>query len=362
MKNLTIILAFVFIAFTVDAQNTRSRSGDERKTEKTVRESSSPSKSSASRSSVSRSSGTSSQKSAVRSSNRSSSPSERSSAVKRTAPSSSSKSTATRSSSSSRSSVDRQTPPSGRSGNSSATRTRTNNSREVNTRGDSRESRGNSAYDRERSSERSAGSATRTRTVETGNRNSNSTRGGTNVYRPKNSTVHVEKRRSYTTYMPNRIHRPHTHIHYTVKPIEYRRIHYPYRAPRTVHIYWDVHMYREYRSWYPHYDLWYYPYGYRIHTISAYDAFKYVGEIARVYGEVDEVWYERKTDQYFMYVGGPYPYNDFTVIVDGNDARRFTRNPVRFFTKRHIEVTGLVSSFEGKPEIVVKRKKQIRTY
>ncbi|MCF8370770.1 MAG: hypothetical protein K9H64_04050 [Bacteroidales bacterium] len=129
-----------------------------------------------------------------------------------------------------------------------------------------------------------------------------------------------------------------------------------------INIYWDINMYREYRSWYPHYDLWYYPYGYSIHTISAYDAYDYIGEIARVYGEVDEVWYERSTDQYFMYIGAPYPYNDVTVIVDGRDARRLSRNPVRFFTKRHIEVTGLVSSFDGKPEILVKDRKQIRPY
>jgi len=86
-------------------------------------------------------------------------------------------------------------------------------------------------------------------------------------------------------------------------------------------------MYHNYSSWYPNYNLWYYPYGYRIHTISAYDAYNYIGEIARIYGRVTEVWYSGETREYYLYIGGPYPYQDFTVIVDYSDARRFSRNP-----------------------------------
>lgn len=121
-------------------------------------------------------------------------------------------------------------------------------------------------------------------------------------------------------------------------------------------------MYHNYSSWYPNYNLWYYPYGYRIHTISAYDAYNYIGEIARIYGRVTEVWYSGETREYYLYIGGPYPYQDFTVIVDYSDARRFSRNPVRYFTDRNITVTGLVSLFEDKPELLVKRHTQIDVY
>jgi hypothetical protein len=129
-----------------------------------------------------------------------------------------------------------------------------------------------------------------------------------------------------------------------------------------VEIIWDYRMYNDYRYLYPEYTMWYYSYGHRIYTVSAYDVRAYVGELVRVYGIVDEVWYSGQTDEYYLYFGGPYPYNDFTVIMTGRDARKFSRKPTRFFAGRHIAVTGLVSLWEGKPELVVKRKSQVDPY
>lgn len=121
-------------------------------------------------------------------------------------------------------------------------------------------------------------------------------------------------------------------------------------------------MYNEYRYLYPHYDLWYYPIGYRIHTISAYDATMYIGEVARVYGEVFDTWYSRNTDEYYLYIGAPFPYQDFTVVLEGHDARRFSSRPHRFFTGRHVAATGLIGVYEGKPEMFLKKRSQIDVY
>ena len=359
------------MAFTVDAQNTRTRSSDDRKKSESTTVTRSKSNTESSRSSgrststrpETRSSSTPA-RTATRPQTRTTSSPARTTST-RTEERKSTGTTATRSSNSSSSSESRSVSPPDRGTRTGTTSTRTrttSTSREAVKTNPPRDSRSNnSSY---RDADRNSGTATRsTRTVETNrNRDSQSVRGGTNVYRPKTSTVHAEKRRTYTTYMPNRVIRPVPSVHYTYRPIEYRRVHYPYKKPRVVHVYWDVHMYNEYRVWYPHYDLWYYPYGYRIHTISAYDAYNYIGEVARVYGKVYDVWHEQSTDQYFLYIGGPYPYQDFTVIMDGWDARRFSRNPFRYFTNRHITVTGLVSSFDGKPEIMVKNKKQVRPY
>lgn len=354
MKNTIIILALVFIAFTVDAQSTKSRStGEKKSTEKVESTSKSPSKGTANPTSSSPS-GSSATRATSSSSNESAVKSRGSSSVESSTPTSRNSSSTTRSSNSDRSSSGRTTAPS-QTSSSSSTRSSTNTGRDA-------DAQSGSSYNRGRSAGESTNSPARTRTNESGGRNGNSSNSGVNEYEPRTSTVYAERRRTYNTYMPNRVVRPHTHNHYIVKPIEYRRTHYHYREPAMLNIYWDTYMYHEYRSWYPHYDLWYYPYGYSIHTISAYDAYDYIGEIARVYGGVDEVWYEESTDQYFLYIGAPYPYNDVTVIVDGRDARWINRNPVRYFTKSHIEVTGLVSSFDGKPEIVVKDRKQIRRY
>ena len=63
-----------------------------------------------------------------------------------------------------------------------------------------------------------------------------------------------------------------------------------------------------------------------------------------------------------MYFGGSYPYQDFTVVLPGSYARRFNRNPEMYFAGRYIWVTGLVSTFDGKPEIMVMRKSQVHLY
>ena len=121
-------------------------------------------------------------------------------------------------------------------------------------------------------------------------------------------------------------------------------------------------MYHDYRVMYPEFRYWNYHTGYRIITIPAYNACFHVGDVRNVYGRIHEVWYSWSTDEYYMYFGGNFPYQDFTVIISGRDARRFSRHPEAYFGGRYIWVTGLLSNLEGKPEIMVKRKSQIHLY
>ena len=113
---------------------------------------------------------------------------------------------------------------------------------------------------------------------------------------------------------------------------------------------------------YPDFHYWYYPVGYRIVTVPAYRAYFHMGEVRNVYGRIHEVWYSWSTDEYFLYFGGNYPYHDFTVILSGKHARRFSRHPEMFFTGQYLWVTGLVSNFDGKPEIIVMRRSQVHLY
>ena len=176
-----------------------------------------------------------------------------------------------------------------------------------------------------------------------------------------NSRTYEVERKNYSTPPRNRVHRE----VYTVnrpKPIEYRKIHHPYRTPVNIHVIWSPRMYHEYRWIYPEYRYWYYPSGYRIRTISAYDAIYYTGEIVNVYGRVYETWYCRETDEYFLYFGARYPYHDFNVVIQGNKARQFSRRPEIFFEGRYIWVTGLISLHRGQPEMIVRKKHQIHLY
>jgi hypothetical protein len=152
------------------------------------------------------------------------------------------------------------------------------------------------------------------------------------------------------------------HNSYRPVPVEVRRVKYPYRAPVRAEVIWTVDLSRRFEVYYPAYRPYRYHVGMRIATVSAYDAFDYVGEIARVYGRVNETYYAWETDEYFLYLGDYYPYHDFAVIIPGREARDFSRRPERFFDRKHVEITGLVTRFEGKPEMVIKRSSQVNVY
>jgi hypothetical protein len=231
-------------------------------------------------------------------------------------------------------------------------------------RGNTNRESGNSSYRPQRTTSRennavrdNGASSSGTRTV---NRSSSSA--DRRVYVPKNEQEYTEKRRTYVTPERRVAVRVAPSTNYVHRPIEYRRSYSPYRVPSRPDIIWDVHIYNHYRYLYPNYDYWYYPVGYRVHTVSAYDAENYIGEFARIYGKVYDVWYSAETGEYYLYIGEPYPYQDFTIILSYRDARRFNRRPERFFSGKDIAVTGVVSVFEGKPEMVIKRKSQVDLY
>jgi hypothetical protein len=112
---------------------------------------------------------------------------------------------------------------------------------------------------------------------------------------------------------------------------------------------------------YPTYT-WHYSPGYRIPSISAYRADFYIGEVMNVYGQVSDVYYAPESDEYFLYIGPYYPYQDFTVVVPGWVARNYSYRPVTYFLNQNICITGLITAYDGIPEIVVKRNFQINVY
>ncbi len=152
------------------------------------------------------------------------------------------------------------------------------------------------------------------------------------------------------------------HYHRPPRSRVYRARHYPYRIPLHVDIYWTSAMRREYVRIYPMVTTWRYSIGYRIPSISAYDALRYHGEVMNVYGKVYEVFYSRETDEYVLYFGAYYPYHDFSAVVPGWIARRMSRWPQEYFERQHVIVTGLITAFEDKPEIVVRNTGQLRIY
>lgn len=152
--------------------------------------------------------------------------------------------------------------------------------------------------------------------------------------------------------------------HYSGSPLslEIRRSRYPYRAPVRLDIIWDIHMFNNFRIWYPDFHRWHYDYGYRIPSVSAYEAAEYDGEVVRVYGRVYEAYYSDSDNLLFLYFGGFYPYQDFTIVIPGDDAFRYGGDPVRFFEHQHVAATGLIDFYNNKPEMWLKQRQQIEVY
>lgn len=179
-------------------------------------------------------------------------------------------------------------------------------------------------------------------------------------------TVKHPETKYHREFKSPRVYREsHTVVHHYYQkpaPKAYRAVHYAYRRPAEINIIWTPVMHRHYVRMYPMVKYWYYTNGYRIAMISAYDAEYYRGEVRTIYGRVSEVFYSRTTDEYFLYFGLYYPYQDFTVVLPGYIARRYSHRPQQYFDNRHIAVTGLITTFNGEPEIVVKESFQINLY
>ena len=169
-----------------------------------------------------------------------------------------------------------------------------------------------------------------------------------------------------TTYRKNyHVVRETRVVHHHVvrpRPIEYRRVHYVYRAPRHWNFFWSVNVYNDFCGFYPHVTNWHYRTGARISTVSAYDAMFYIGEVKRVYGEVQETFYSREDDTYYLYVGAPFPYHDFSVVIPGREYRRYDFPPIDRLNFQHIWAMGLITDYDERPEIVVKRPYQLGIY
>lgn len=164
-------------------------------------------------------------------------------------------------------------------------------------------------------------------------------------------------------YHTTRVYRPYKSHHvYHPRAVEYRRTYHPYRKPVHVNLYWTPVMHKNYSVIYPEVTRWHYHRGAPIYTVSAYNAYSHVGEIRQVYGRAEEVFYSPSTDEYYLYFGEQYPYHDFSVVVPGHVARRHSARPGRYFRHNDLLITGLVTLYDNKPEIVVRRSAQINIY
>lgn len=168
---------------------------------------------------------------------------------------------------------------------------------------------------------------------------------------------------SYESVNHSAYRRPaHSVSHHNHTTTVYRDVYYTYRAPSHVDVIWTADLHRHYVEMYPSHRYWQYSYGYRIASVPAYNAEYYIGDVRKVYGRVTDVYYAPETDEFFLYIGPYFPYQHLTVIVPGHIARNYSHKPARYFMNQDIAITGLITAYEGKPEILVKRNSQMCIY
>src|SRR6266540_1865949 len=86
------------------------------------------------------------------------------------------------------------------------------------------------------------------------------------------------------------------------------------------------------------------------------EAAKHVGETATITGTVDGVHQSGKGN-IFLNMGGKYPNQAFTAFIPSSSAAQFS-NPQQY-EGRTVSVSGKISLYKGKPEIIVNSPSQI---
>lgn len=91
------------------------------------------------------------------------------------------------------------------------------------------------------------------------------------------------------------------------------------------------------------------------------DEFKdYIGQEITVKGTIDQVVSlkdVRGKPTYFN-MGGKYPDNKFTLLLWESNKHKFTKG-AQFYEGKTIKVIGLIETYRGKPQIVIREPEQI---
>lgn len=95
-------------------------------------------------------------------------------------------------------------------------------------------------------------------------------------------------------------------------------------------------------------------------VISVNEVRDYIGQEVTVQGKVEQVVHltsVRGKPTYFN-MGGKYPDNKFTLLLWESNKHKFTKG-AQFYEGKTIKVIGLIETYRGKPQIILREPKQI---
>jgi hypothetical protein len=92
------------------------------------------------------------------------------------------------------------------------------------------------------------------------------------------------------------------------------------------------------------------------------DINKHVGDSITVCGKVSGIRFleNSKNTPTFMNLGATYPNQLLTVVLWGDVRKQFDKTPEELFTNKEVCVTGRIELFKEKPQIVLKKKEDIK--
>ncbi|MXV50299.1 hypothetical protein GS399_04890 [Pedobacter sp. HMF7647] len=86
----------------------------------------------------------------------------------------------------------------------------------------------------------------------------------------------------------------------------------------------------------------------------------YYQKEVKVYGTVSGAKYLEQAGITLINIDGTYPDNALTVVIKGDDRKKFNPSPEIAYINAKIMVTGTITVYKDKPQIVVTDPKQIR--
>jgi DNA/RNA endonuclease YhcR with UshA esterase domain len=97
-------------------------------------------------------------------------------------------------------------------------------------------------------------------------------------------------------------------------------------------------------------------------SLSPEDAYKHIGETQTVCGTVASTYYSirSKAQPTFLNLNKPYPNQIFTIVIWGSDRPNFSQPPETMYKNCKVCVTGKITTYRNKPQIVVKDPSQIQ--
>ena len=95
-------------------------------------------------------------------------------------------------------------------------------------------------------------------------------------------------------------------------------------------------------------------------TIDAKDAAKHLNEKATVCGQVAGGKYLTGANITFLDMGESHPNELLTIVIKGDDRKKFKTAPEEAFKGKKVCVTGQIIDYKGKPEIIVTDPEQVK--